>query len=82
MTHLRGLYAITLAGLPENLPNRVTMALSGGARLVQYCIKTGDWQHRLAMASMLRDLCLNAGAMLIVNDDSIYDQQSNGTTSY
>jgi hypothetical protein len=34
------------------------------------------------MASMLRDLCLNAGAILIVNDDPIYDQQASGTTSY
>ncbi|TNF51555.1 MAG: hypothetical protein EP309_10970 [Gammaproteobacteria bacterium] len=82
MTHLRGLYAITPAGPPENLPDWVAMALSGGARLVQYRIKTRDWQHRLAMASMLRDLCLNAGAILIVNDDPIYDHQASGTTSY
>jgi thiamine-phosphate pyrophosphorylase len=67
---LRGLYAITPAGLtPALLLERVAAALHGGAAFIQYRDKQGDAVQRLASARALRTLCHRFGARLIINDD-------------
>jgi len=67
---LRGLYAITPAGLtPDRLVERVEAALNGGAAFVQYRDKQGDATQRVATARTLRALCHHFGAKLIINDD-------------
>lgn len=70
-TGLRGLYAITDAGLqaPELLCERVAQAIDGGAAVIQYRDKCGDAQLRLTQARALAGLCRAHGARLIVNDD-------------
>ena len=68
---LRGLYVITdrtLAG-DRPLPDLVSEALAGGARVVQYRDKTADAARRRAEAADLTALCRHAGALLVVNDD-------------
>ena len=71
MARLRGLYAITDAGLtpPPRLMACVESALRGGARLVQYRDKSADHARRLAEATALVSLCERYGASLIINDD-------------
>jgi thiamine-phosphate pyrophosphorylase len=70
-TGLRGLYAITDAGLqaPELLCERVAQAIDGGAAVIQYRDKSGDARRRLTQARALAGLCQARGALLIVNDD-------------
>ncbi len=67
---IRGLYAIT----PEEsdsavLAAKVRLALSGGARVVQYRSKHPERALRVSQAALLLDLCRSTGALLIVNDD-------------
>lgn len=71
-TRLRGLYAITDATLqrPEELHQRVLLALQGGARLIQYRDKSSDSRFRLRQARDLAELCKANEATFIVNDDS------------
>lgn len=67
---LRGLYAITPDGLPEDvLLARVEAALRGGARLLQYRDKLSTPSQREKMAPMLCALCRRYGTGFIVNDD-------------
>ena len=67
---LRGLYAITPAGLAlETLLERVEAALAGGVALVQYRDKSSDAAPRRAAARALRALCQHFDARLIINDD-------------
>ncbi len=67
---LRGLYAITDAGLAGGDPaGQVALALAGGARAVQYRDKGGDGARREREARALLALCRDAGVPLIVNDD-------------
>ena len=68
---LRGLYAVTDAGLQPAaaLCERIALAIDGGARLVQYRDKSGDARRRLAEARALAELCHARGIPLIVNDD-------------
>lgn len=67
---LRGLYAITPEGLaPQTLFERTEAALSGGATFVQYRDKQGGALVRAETARVLRGLCHQFGARLIVNDD-------------
>ncbi|HKR75232.1 MAG TPA: thiamine phosphate synthase [Rhodanobacter sp.] len=72
MTHSRlagrGLYAIT-DGPRANLPDVVTQALIGGARVLQYRDKTADTARRHAEALALRQLCNAHAVPLIINDD-------------
>jgi thiamine-phosphate pyrophosphorylase len=68
---ISGLYAVT----PETADSgalfaRVSAALAGGARLVQYRNKSTDRELRREQASGLRQLCRTHGALLIVNDDA------------
>ena len=67
---LRGLYAITPDGLPDEvLLTRVDAALRGGARLLQYRDKLSTPSQREKMAPMLCALCRRYGTGFIVNDD-------------
>ena len=67
---LRGLYAITPDGLPDEiLLARVEAALRGGARLLQYRDKQSTPAQREAMAPVLCALCRRYGTGFIVNDD-------------
>jgi thiamine-phosphate pyrophosphorylase len=68
---LRGLYAITDARLqsPDALYQRVSLAIDGGASIIQYRDKSADRRLRLEQARALVELCRARGARLIVNDD-------------
>ena len=68
---LRGLYAITDARLqsPGALCQRVSLAIDGGASIIQYRDKSADARLRLEQAGALVELCRARGARLIVNDD-------------
>lgn len=67
---LRGLYAITPDGLPDDvLLARVEAALRGGARLLQYRDKQSTPSQRERVAPMVRALCRRYDTGFIVNDD-------------
>lgn len=68
---LRGLYAITDSALLDDgrLLPYVEAALAGGASLLQYRDKSKDAARRLDEASQLKQLCLQYGAALLINDD-------------
>jgi len=69
-TLVTGLYAITPEEVDtDRLVDRLAAAIAGGARLFQYRSKSPDGAVRRAQAERLLDLCRNAGATLIVNDD-------------
>ncbi len=73
MSRLRGLYAITSAGLcadPAVLRAAVAAALRGGAVLIQYRDKQADPATREAKARDLAALCREHGAALVINDDA------------
>ena len=64
----RGLYVITDGPRPD-LFQVVAQALAGGARLLQYRDKTGDYERRLTEARAIRALCAARQVPLIINDD-------------
>lgn len=68
---LRGLYAITDEHLiPESaFAATIEQALSGGTSIIQYRDKSGSETKRLEQASVLRSLCNEYRASLIINDD-------------
>ena len=67
---LRGLYAITPDGLPDDvLLTRVEAALRGGVRLLQYRDKQSTASRREDMARGLCALCRRHSTGFIVNDD-------------
>ncbi len=61
-----GLYLITDAD--GRAVERVSAALKGGVRIVQFRSKSGTPESNLATARRLADLCRNAGATFLVND--------------
>ncbi len=67
----KGVYAITDERLlPENLfPQKIRQALEGGVRIIQYRDKSADATKRLEQATLLRHLCQQYQALLIINDD-------------
>ena len=67
----RGLYAITDPRLiPEDqLSERVSAAIEGGAAIIQYRDKTSDQATRLEQATALASLCRERNILLIINDD-------------
>ncbi len=71
MPALHGLYAITDSSLDDDntLREAVEHALQGGARLLQYRDKSDDHGKRLRQASLLKTLCAQHDALLIINDD-------------
>lgn len=68
---LRGLYVITDPALTPagTLVERVTRAIDGGARVVQYRDKGGDRERRRTEAAALVGLCRERGVPLVINDD-------------
>ncbi len=62
------LYVITDGPRPD-LAEAAAAALRGGAALLQYRDKTTDTTRRLAEARLLLNLCTEAGALFVVNDD-------------
>ncbi len=69
--HLFGLYAITpeASSSPSSLVEQVALAISGGARLIQYRDKHSDGQGRYGRGAALLATCRSAGVPLIINDD-------------
>jgi thiamine-phosphate pyrophosphorylase len=70
-TRIHGLYAIADSAYltPRILVARVTAALAGGARVVQYRDKESTPATRLAMALSLACVCREHAVPLIINDD-------------
>lgn len=68
---INGLYAIT-PDEPDTatLLRKVRLALSGGARMLQYRNKLADAPLRLEQVTALRALTREFGAVFIVNDDA------------
>jgi thiamine-phosphate pyrophosphorylase len=67
---ISGVYAITPQEADtRELLDKVSAALSGGVRLVQYRNKTAPRTLRLAQARALRKACDRFGASLLINDD-------------
>ncbi|MES1981253.1 MAG: thiamine phosphate synthase [Pseudomonadota bacterium] len=67
---LKGLYAITPdCANTADLQRRVQLALTGGARILQYRNKTADPGLRLEQAQALRQLAQRHSVPFIVNDD-------------
>lgn len=66
---IRGLYAVTRDDADTvRMAAQVRAALAGGARIVQYRNKIADDALRNVQAKMLRALCSEFGAALIIND--------------
>lgn len=66
---ISGLYLITDDNRDGALLARVTAALRGGLRILQYRDKHASAAAQSEMASALAALCRAAGALLIINDD-------------
>jgi len=68
---LRGLYAVTDPALiaSDRLAAAVTLAIRGGARLVQYRNKSANADQREQEAASLVAVCRRYGVPFIVNDD-------------
>ena len=68
---IRGLYAVTPDGLPDDrLLEQCRAVLAGGTRLLQYRNKAADTGTRSRQALALRSLTREHAALLIVNDDA------------
>ncbi len=72
----RGLYALTPDPDPTAPPDadrwladQVTLAIAGGAGMIQYRAKRLPPERRQRQAALLAPLCANAGVPLIINDD-------------
>jgi thiamine-phosphate pyrophosphorylase len=73
---IKGLYAIT----PDEsdtaeLVRKVRLALSGGARVLQYRNKTASTELKLEQAGALRELTREFSVPLIINDDALLARQ-------
>lgn len=70
-SRLRGLYAITDENLISEsaFAKTVEQALQGGAAIIQYRDKSSDDTKRRQQAALLRALCSQYAATLIINDD-------------
>lgn len=68
---LKGLYAITDAQLinEAEFERAVKSALEGGTSIIQYRDKSGNQEKRFRQADLLRLLCEQYQALLIINDD-------------
>jgi hydroxymethylpyrimidine kinase / phosphomethylpyrimidine kinase / thiamine-phosphate diphosphorylase len=64
---LKGLYLIT--DQSDDLIARVSAALNGKVRIIQYRNKEKDDDRRWELAWELKQLCASAGATFIINDD-------------
>lgn len=66
---LKGLYGITDGSTGQVLINKVTQAIKGGLKVLQYRDKSDDYTTRLNDAMNLRELCCRNNIPLIINDD-------------
>jgi len=68
---IHGLYVITDTKLmnEENIIAKVSQALKGGAKIVQYRDKVNSKQTKLKLATQLQQLCKSYQAWFIVNND-------------
>ncbi|WP_281647108.1 thiamine phosphate synthase [Parendozoicomonas sp. Alg238-R29] len=69
---LRGLYGVTDSKLTpddKTLCERATAAIEGGMTILQYRDKSEDQERRVRQATMLRELCDEAGVLFLINDD-------------
>lgn len=68
---LTGLYAITDEKLisETHFQGSIEQALKGGTRIIQYRDKSNDHDKRTHQASLLRTLCNQYDALLLINDD-------------
>ncbi|MDO9372383.1 MAG: thiamine phosphate synthase [Gammaproteobacteria bacterium] len=68
---LRGLYAITGGDAlgAERIAQAVTLAIEGGATLIQYRDKSTDVVQREAEVRVLLEICRSYQVPLIINDD-------------
>lgn len=75
---IQGLYVITdpSCSPPERLMADVTLALKGGARIVQLRDKSSAYEIQLSLAKQLKTLCESYQAWLIINDDIQLTKQS------
>ena len=76
---LRGLYAITDEKLiaETKFHHSIELALKGGARIIQYRDKSHDLEKRNQQAGLLRTLCTQYDALLLINDDLELARQVN-----
>lgn len=76
---LAGLYAITDEKLlsTAHFGPAVEQALLGGARIIQYRDKSDDQEKRLHQAQIIRQLCYEYDALMIINDDIALASHSN-----
>lgn len=76
---IHGLYVITDTKLmnEENIIAKVSQALKGGAKIVQYRDKVNSEQTKLRLATQLKQLCESYQAWFIVNDDIHLAQKVN-----
>jgi hydroxymethylpyrimidine kinase / phosphomethylpyrimidine kinase / thiamine-phosphate diphosphorylase len=65
---INGLYLITDSDPDGRLIERVTAALRGGVRVVQYRDKSQPTEQQVAIAREIGRLCRLAGALFLVND--------------
>ncbi len=68
---IQGLYVITdpSCSTSETLITDVTLALKGGARIVQFRDKSSPYAIQLPLAKQLKTLCESYQAWLIINDN-------------
>jgi hydroxymethylpyrimidine kinase/phosphomethylpyrimidine kinase/thiamine-phosphate diphosphorylase len=66
---INGLYFITPAGSAEHILLATHAALHGGARVVQYRDKERPREGQTELARQLMQLCREAGATFLINDD-------------
>ena len=68
---LKGLYAITDEHLitEADFKQKVTLALQGGSRIIQYRDKSNNSKKRFQQARSLRSICEQYHALCIINDD-------------
>ncbi|MGM0540933.1 MAG: thiamine phosphate synthase [Pseudomonadota bacterium] len=68
---IQGLYVITDPGYSaaETLISDVTLALKGGAKIVQFRDKSSAYELQLTLAKQLKTLCESYQAWLIINDN-------------
>jgi len=70
MQDLKGLYVITDENLTpyEEIEKYVTLALKGGARIVQFRDKTSDFSTKKLIALKIKKICQKYNAIFIIND--------------
>jgi hydroxymethylpyrimidine kinase/phosphomethylpyrimidine kinase/thiamine-phosphate diphosphorylase len=66
---IQGLYLITPQGSDQQILNVVREGLRGGVRVVQYRDKQRSYEAQVNLARRLVQLCKEAGAIFLINDN-------------